>query len=147
MIEGLSHMTFIVGDLNNMECLLKYVLDAKKIYESEDDTFSISKELFFDIGGVWIATMEGNPLAERTYNNVAFKMAPNAFAERLNHIQMLGLEVREGRSRIEGEGNSIYFYDHDNHMFELHSGILEERLDLVIATSPILSIPGAILLR
>ena len=36
--------------------------------------------------------------------------------------------MREGRSRVDGEGQFIYFYDYDNHMFELHSGTLEERL-------------------
>ena len=38
------------------------------------------------------------------------------------------LELREGRARVAGEGRSIYFYDFDNHMFELHSGTLNERL-------------------
>jgi fosfomycin resistance protein FosX len=38
------------------------------------------------------------------------------------------LKVREGRPRVEGEGRSIYFYDHDNHLIELHSGTLKERL-------------------
>ena len=46
----------------------------------------------------------------------------------MQRIQALGLEVREGRSRIDGEGRSIYFYDFDNHMFELHSGTLQDRL-------------------
>jgi hypothetical protein len=36
--------------------------------------------------------------------------------------------VREGRSRVAGEGRSIYFHDHDNHLFELHTGTLGERL-------------------
>ncbi len=128
MVQGLSHMTFIVSDLDKMEEMLTKVLDAKKIYDSGDKTFSLSKERFFDIGGIWVATMEGESLPERTYNHVAFKMAPDDYDDRLQRIKALGLEVREGRSRVEGEGHSIYFYDYDNHMFELHSGTLEERL-------------------
>ena len=121
-------MTFIVSDLDKMEEVLTIVLNARKIYDSGDKTFSLSKERFFDIGGVWVATMEGESLPGRTYNHVAFKMAPDEYDDRLQRIRSLGPEVREGRSRVEGEGHSIYFYDHDNHMFELHSGTLEERL-------------------
>ena len=128
MIEGLSHITFIVRDLDRMEQILTTVLDAMKIYDSGEDTFSLSKERFFDIGGVWVAIMEGDALPERSYNHVAFKMAAGDYDERLARIRALGLEVREGRERVEGEGQSIYFYDDDNHMFELHSGTLEERL-------------------
>ena len=128
MTGGLSHITFIVSDLDRMEEMLVTVLDARKIYDSGDATFSLSKERFFDIGGVWVATMEGTPLSDRTYNHVAFKMAPADYEDKLVRIKALGLDVREGRSRVEGEGQSIYFYDHDNHMFELHSGTLEDRL-------------------
>jgi len=128
MIEGLSHITFIVSDLDRMEEILTTVLDARKVYDSGDATYSLSKERFFDIGGIWIATMEGEPLPDRTYNHVAFKMAPDEYDERLRRIRSLGLDVREDRSRVDGEGQSIYFHDHDNHLFELHSGTLEERL-------------------
>jgi len=128
MIEGLSHITFIVKDLDKMERLLTSVLDAKKIYDSGEETFSLSKERFFDIGGVWVATMEGDPLPSKTYNHVAFKIADDEYDDRLARIRAIGLEVREGRARVEGEGRSIYFYDEDNHMFELHSGTLKERL-------------------
>ena len=55
-------------------------------------------------------------------------MGPEEYDERLAAIRELGLEVREGRARVAGEGHSIYFHDHDNHLFELHSGTLEERL-------------------
>ncbi|MEP5759622.1 MAG: FosX/FosE/FosI family fosfomycin resistance hydrolase [Litoreibacter sp.] len=129
MISGLSHMTFIVNDLDKMEKMLVYVLDATKLYDSGDKTFSLSKERFFDIDGIWVAIMEGESLSEKTYNHVAFKMDADEYDDRLRRIKSLGLEVKEGRSRVEGEGHSIYFYDYDNHMFELHSGTLKERLD------------------
>lgn len=128
MIEGLSHITFIVRDLERMENILTTVLDARKLYDSGDRTFSISREMFFDIGGLWIAVMEGEPLPVTSYNHVAFKMSAEDYDDRLERIRSLGLTVREGRSRVEGEGNSIYFYDDDNHLFELHTGTLDERL-------------------
>ena len=128
MIDGLSHITFIVSDLDKMEVILLKVLDAKKIYDSGDRTYSLSKERFFNIGGIWVATMEGEPLRDKTYNHVAFKMAVEDYDKKLQRIRALGLEVREGRSRVDGEGRSIYFYDFDNHMFELHSGTLQGRL-------------------
>lgn len=128
MIEGLSHITFVVRDLDRMETILTIVLDARRTYDSGDRTFSLSRERFFDIGGVWVATMEGEPRPGQSYDHVAFRMAPEAYDERLRRIRALGLEVREGRSRVEGEGRSIYFHDDDGHLFELHSGTLEERL-------------------
>jgi hypothetical protein len=72
--------------------------------------------------------MEGEPLPARSYNHVAFKIAETGYEQCLARIRSLGLEVREGRPRVEGEGRSIYFYDHDNHLFELHTGTLEQRL-------------------
>ena len=79
MIQGLSHMTFIVTDLDAMEKLLVTVLDARKTYDSGDDTFSLSKERFFDIGGLWVATMVGKPLPAKTYNHVAFQIADSDY--------------------------------------------------------------------
>lgn len=128
MIDGLSHITFITRDLDRMEEILVSVLDAKRIYDSGEEQFSLSKERFFDVAGLWIATMEGDPLSDRTYNHVAFKIADADYDMRLERIQALGLEIKQGRARVEGEGRSIYFYDHDNHLFELHSGSLEQRL-------------------
>lgn len=125
---GLSHITFIVRDLDRMEEILTKVLDARKVYDSGEKTFSLSPERFFDVGGVWVAVMQGDSLPERSYNHVAFKMGPDEYDDRLARIRALGLEVREGRARVAGEGHSIYFYDHDNHLFELHSGTLEDRL-------------------
>ena len=46
MIQGLSHMTFIARDLDRMEALLTSIPGAKKVYDSGDQIFSLSKGRF-----------------------------------------------------------------------------------------------------
>ncbi len=128
-IEGLSHITLITRDLDRMTTIIEQALGGREIYSSGDDTFSLSREKFFDVGGLWIAVMEGESLPSRTYNHIAFKIPAPAIEDYRRRIETLGLEVRESRPRVEGEGHSLYFYDDDNHLFELHTGTLEERLE------------------
>ncbi|MBP2098779.1 catechol 2,3-dioxygenase-like lactoylglutathione lyase family enzyme [Enterococcus rivorum] len=65
----------------------------------------------------------------KTYNHIAFKIAEADFEEYCQRIENLGLEIKDGRPRISAEASSIYFYDFDNHLFELHTGTLSERLN------------------
>jgi len=129
MIEGLSHITFIVRDLDRTSSFLSGIFDAKEVYSSGDTTFPISREKFFLIGGMWIAIMEGESLQEKTYNHIAFKIPDEKFDEYMERVRALDVEVREDRGRVKGEGRSLYFHDYDNHLFELHTGTLEQRLE------------------
>jgi fosfomycin resistance protein FosX len=128
MIEGLSHLTFIVRDLERMTRVVVDVLGGQEVYASGAATFSTSPEKFFLAGGVWIAVMEGESLEFRSYNHVAFKVSVEQLATAHAAIEKLGLEMLSSRARVDGEGQSIYFYDFDNHLFELHAGTLDERL-------------------
>lgn len=129
MIEGVSHITFIVKDLEIATKFFKEIFEAEEVYSSGDDTFSLSREKFFMIGGQWIAIMEGEPLPTRTYNHVAFKIPEADFETYQARIQQLGVDFKPPRPRVEGESKSLYFYDFDNHLFEIHTGTLSERLE------------------
>jgi fosfomycin resistance protein FosX len=131
-------MTFIVSDLDAMEEILTAVLGARRVYDSGADTFSLSEERFFLVGDddLWIATMKGEALPARSYNHVAFKVADADLETYRDRILSLGLEISEPRPRVDGEGRSIYFYDRDNHLFELHSGRLDQRLARYGADAP-----------
>lgn len=129
MIEGISHVTFIVSDLDRMTTFLSQIFGAEEVYASGDRTFSVSREKFFLVGGVWVAIMEGDPLAEKSYNHVAFKIPDEEFDGYVERVRSSGAEILQGRSRVDGEGRSLYFYDYDNHLFELHTGTLEQRLE------------------
>jgi len=93
-MNPISHITFIVHDLDKAKLFFKTVFDAKEIYSSGNKTHSLSKEL----------------------DNYETR------------IRTLGLEIKEGRSRMDGEAQSLYFYDFDNHLFEIHTRTLEQRL-------------------
>jgi len=128
MIEGLSHLTFVVRDLDRTARLLIELLDAKEVYSSGAETFSVAPEKFFLVGDLWIAIMEGEPLAATSYNHVAFKIDDAQFDDYRRRVEKLGLRTLPSRPRVPGEGRSLYFYDDDNHLFELHTGTLSERL-------------------
>ncbi len=128
MISGLSHITLIVKDLDRMAIILTEGLGGKEIYNSGDKTFSSAPEKFFLIGDIWLAIMQGNTEIPRSYNHIAFKVSDADIDVYTDRLTALGLEFKPPRSRIEGEGRSVYFYDDDNHLFELHTGTLSERL-------------------
>ena len=128
MISGLSHLTLITHDLGKMSRIMIDVLGGKEIYDSAAKNFSISHEKFFMVGDVWVVIMEGASLPSRTYNHVAFKTDETGLEKAKRAASILNLEIQPSRPRVEGEGQSLYFYDHDNHLFELHTGTLGERL-------------------
>lgn len=129
MIEGFSHIMFLVADLDKAAYFFRQVFDAEEIYSSGRLIHSLSEEKYFLIGNLWVVIMEGKPLVERSYNHLAFRIDEDEFERYSARIQTLGLDIRPPRPRVEGEGKSLYFYDYDNHLFELHTGSLKERLD------------------
>ena len=128
MIEGLSHITLIVRDLDRTGRMFETVLDGKEVYRSGARQFSIAPERFYEIGGLWIAIMRHQIHETRTYDHIAFKIADQDYDLYRRRIVDFGMELKESRPRVQGEGRSLYFHDHDNHLFELHTGALTDRL-------------------
>jgi catechol 2,3-dioxygenase-like lactoylglutathione lyase family enzyme len=88
----------------------------------------LAREKFFLLGGVWLAFMQGEPI-ERSYRHVAFSVDEDLLELYESRLIAAGVEVKPARSRVDGEGRSVYFYDFDNNLFELHTGHLQERLE------------------
>ena len=126
-IKGISHITFICQDIEKSVTLFKGIFDAEEIYASGDRTFSVAREIFLKVAGIWIALMEGDAV-EKTYNHLAFQVNESDLPEFENRIRKFGLVILPDRKRERPEGSSIYFYDYDNHLFELHTGNLNSRL-------------------
>ena len=128
MISSISHITFVVKDLDETTELFKELFNAREVYYSGEKKHSFSKERFFIIGNQWIAVMEDSSIINRTYHHIAFKISESDVDYYLAKIKDLKLELKPPRERVQGEGYSIYFYDYDNNLFELHTETLERRL-------------------
>ena len=126
-VTGLSHLTFVVRDLERSARLWVEGLGAEQVYDSGDQFHSRSPEKFFLLGGVWIALMQGEP-GSRSYRHAAFEVAADELPAFELRLRALGADVQKPRPRIEGEGVSLYFHDYDNNLLELHSGSLQKRL-------------------
>ena len=87
----------------------------------------VARKVFL-LGGVWLALMQGEPLG-RSYRHEAFAVDADELAIYESRLIAAGVEVKPPRLRVQGEGRSLYFYDFDNNLFELHTGPLHERLE------------------
>lgn len=65
----------------------------------------------------------------RTYTHIAFTIDKADYETLLNKLKELHVEVLPGRARDARDKDSIYFYDLDGHLFEFHTGTLQDWLD------------------
>jgi len=126
-IKKLSHITLMCRDLNKSAKFLQKIFGAVEQYVTKERIYSIAPERFFKIGSLWIVIMQG-AAATKTYNHIAFQVEAAKLSILHKRIVKLGLTILKGRKRKSGEGKSLYFYDYDNHLFELHSGNLTKRV-------------------
>jgi len=129
MIEGLSHITFTVRNADKTAELFNKIFNAKEIYYNGEKRHSLFKERFFVVGGQFITVIQDRNTINRTYHHVAFKISNSDVESYLEKIKDLGLELKEPMKRILGEEYSIYFYDYDNNLYELHTETLGKRLE------------------
>lgn len=128
LISGISHITLICKNLQKSSELFCQLLGAMEVYSSEEHPFSISQEKFLLLGDLWIALMQGDAI-DRSYNHIAFQVDEEKLADLEKNIRAYGLEILPSRPKHAREGKSVYFYDYDNHLFELHTGTLHTRLN------------------
>nr|WP_295375659.1 VOC family protein [Pseudoxanthomonas sp.] len=128
-IHGINHVTIIVHDMDRTVQLFVQALGAREEYRSPEREYSKYPETFLRIGDLWLVVMEDAHIQRaRSYDHIALSIDLEAVPEITRRLIEAGAEVVPSRPRVGAESASVYFYDFDNHLFELHAGNIADRL-------------------
>lgn len=94
---------------------------AARMVEREDDEGHL--ETFVRLGGIWIVLVGASVQRARTGDHIAFHATPEILEATVAKLQVMGHEFIRGRS-----SRSLYFFDYDDHVFELDAEDMDKEL-------------------
>ncbi|HXY96836.1 MAG TPA: VOC family protein [Steroidobacteraceae bacterium] len=120
MLESLSHIALVVKDPGRTAALFRDLFSAR-VLEREDDDGHL--ETFVRLGGVWIVLVGAPVERARTGDHIAFRASAEILEATAAKLEAMGREFIRARSN-----RALYFFDYDDHVFELDAEDLDEEL-------------------
>jgi len=120
MLESISYIALIVKDPARTAALFRDLFSARAV-EREDAEGHL--ETFVNLGGIRIVLVAATVQRARTGDHIAFRATPEILEATAAKLQAMGREFIRARS-----DRSLYFFDYDEHVFELDSEDLDEEL-------------------
>lgn len=120
MLESISHVALVVKDPARTAALFHDLFDARMV-ERQDDEGHL--ETFVRLGGAWIVLVGAPVQRTRTGDHIAFHAAAEIIEATVSKLQTLGREFVRARSN-----RALYFFDYDDHVFELNTEDIDEEL-------------------
>jgi catechol 2,3-dioxygenase-like lactoylglutathione lyase family enzyme len=126
MLGPISHIALIVRDPARTAGFLRELFDAPVLRRTDADGHD---ETFVRLGVTWCALIGADVRCERTGDHVAFRVARESIPLFADRLKSRGCEFILSES-----GTSLYFFDFDNHVFELDSSDQEQELNRLAAS-------------
>ena len=120
MLESISHIALVVKDPAKTAALFHDLFSAP-VVERKDDEGHL--ETFLRLGGIWIVLVGAPVQRARTGDHIAFRATPEILEATVAKLQAMGREFIRARSNM-----SLYFFDYDEHVFELDAEDLDKEL-------------------
>ena|SRR5215472_15160153 len=119
MLESISHVAFTVKDPTRTAKLFQDLFGVQ-VTERTDEEGHL--EVSVKLGGTWIVLVRATVERKRTGDHIAFNATPEELAATAAKLEAMGCEF------IRARGNTaLYFFDYDDHVFELETADFEKR--------------------
>jgi catechol 2,3-dioxygenase-like lactoylglutathione lyase family enzyme len=120
MLNEISHIALVVQNPARTASLFKELFAPKIIARKDSDGH---EETFVQLGRTWFALVKADVQRTRTGDHVAFSVSKSTLLACAQKLKEMGQEFLLARS-----DTALYFYDYDNHVFELDTTDLEKEL-------------------
>lgn len=111
MLESIGHIALVVKDPARTAALFHDLFGARAVTREDEEGHV---ETFVKLAGTWIVLVGAAVERVRTGDHIAFHTTPETLEATAAKLQAMGHELIRARS-----GKSLYFFDYDDHVFEL----------------------------
>lgn len=120
MLKSISHVALTVKDPARTAKLFQDLFGARVLERKDDDGHL---ETFVRLGDAWFVLVGAQVERKRTGDHVAFHATPDILEATAVKLEAMGREF------IRARGNTaLYFFDYDDHVFELETHDLDKEL-------------------
>ena len=120
MLGSIAHVALVVREPTRTVELFRTLFDCEIVSRRDADGHD---ETFVKLGYTWFALVQADTERTRTGDHIAFKVSKETLEATAQKLEALELE------HIRARGNtSLYFFDYDNHVFELDTTTLDDHL-------------------
>jgi hypothetical protein len=120
VLNSIGHIALVVADPARTALLFEALFEARTVRRVDTDGHD---ETFINLGGTWFLLAKASVERTRTGDHIAFHVAKADLLATAEKLKAMNLEFMFARS-----DSSLYFFDYDNHLFELDTTDLGSEL-------------------
>ena len=120
MLGPISHVALVVSDPARTAALFQQLFEAPTVKRVDEEGHD---ETFVRLGETWFLLAQGSMERPRTGDHIAFRISKTEMDAAAAKLKGMGMEIILARA-----DTSLYFFDYDNHVFELDTADLAAEL-------------------
>ena len=120
VLDSISHIALVVADPARTALLFETLFGTKTVRRIDADGHD---ETFINLGNTWFLLAKATVERQRTGDHIAFLVTKADLLATAEKLKAMNLEFILARS-----DTSLYFFDYDNHIFELDTTDLGNEL-------------------